>query len=328
MADLRSAFAGANIGWMKAIPAPSASSTSRHETADRVRRASSWLALALVVTGFPSVAQEPAKSAPEPANATQEPAGAEQELITAVWKSRQLSFTYSSATSIYSCSALRGRVSDILRAVGARDDMRVSVNDCREGMMPPDAHMDDRGGWQTSRPATDRYLNPSTDRQLVHVSIRVMMPTEVTPAVMEELKKDKSRRELLSHVTGDPAAKFNDPVAFPAQWQPVTLSHKTIGLEPEECELIDEMSPTVFRQLGLKVVRKNATCERTSDSHIPPELVVEALMAVPYGNSRAPRAPAEVEKDDADPAAPPASGEQPAAPAAQPAAPAAGKTPE
>ena len=245
---------------MNAIPAPSASTPLQHQAAAWPRRVASLLALALVVTGFPSAAQEPAKSAQEPPGATQEPTSAEQEFITAVWKSRQLSFTYSSATSIYSCSALRGRVSDILRAVGARDDMRVSVNDCREGMMPPDARLDDRGGWQSSRPATDRYLNPSTDRQLVHVSIRVMMPTEVTPAVLEELKKDKSRRELLSHVTGDPAAKFNDPVAFPAQWQPVTLSHKTIGLEPEECELIDEMSPTVFRQLGLKVVRKNSTC--------------------------------------------------------------------
>ena len=40
-----------------------------------------------------------------------------------------------------------------------------------------------------------------------------MMPAQVTPELLKEIEKDKSRRELVSRVTGNPAAAFNDPAA-------------------------------------------------------------------------------------------------------------------
>jgi hypothetical protein len=252
------------------------------------------IALALLVVSAQSAAQEP---------------------IAAVWQARNLSFIYSSATSIYSCSALRGRVASILRAVGARDDLQVRVNDCSEAHAPPDVGMNTRGGRPTEI-RSDRFLNPSTDRQLAHVSVRMMMPTEVTPDVLAELKKDKSRRELVSHVTGNPVARFNDPILFAAQWQPVTLSRKTVGLEPEECELVEQMSASFFRELGVRVVRKSATCGRNQVSHIPPELVVEALLATPYGTGSPSPAPAAGKEDAAEPSEPAASDDDLADPAA------------
>jgi hypothetical protein len=143
----------------------------------------------------------------------------------------------------------------------------------------------------------------------------MMIPIEVTPEVLAELKRDKSRRELVSHVTGNPAAKFNDPIVFMAQWQTVTLSRETIGLEPEECELLDQMSASVLRELGVRVIHRDFSCDPNRVSRIPPELVVETLLVAPLGTSDAQQAPAAGE-DDADPSVPAASDDDPVGPAA------------
>ena len=105
-------------------------------------------------------------------------------------------------------------------------------------------------------------------------------------STLEELEKDKSRRELVARVTGNPAARFNEPVKFHANWQPVTLSEGTVGVTLEECELLDQMSPGVFHELGLRVVRSRLTCE--SSSLLPPEMVVEALLPATYPGSNGP----------------------------------------
>ncbi|HET7203601.1 MAG TPA: hypothetical protein VFI92_09560 [Steroidobacteraceae bacterium] len=253
---------------MNANPAPGAPGPSRSGT-HPLRRACALLASALLVTSVQGVAQEP---------------------IAAVWQPRKLSFSYSSSTAIFSCSALAGRVASILRAVGARDDIQVKASGCSESIPPSSTRVNDRVSMSTWDPMSDRTAARSTDgRQHVNVYVRLMLPTEVTPQVRAELEKDKSRRELVSRVTGDPVARFNDPVMFSAQWQPVTLSRKTIGITPEECELLDQMSPGVFRELGLRVVRSSFVC--SADSLLPPEMVVEALLAAPYPSSTAPEAP-------------------------------------
>jgi hypothetical protein len=123
----------------------------------------------------------------------------------------------------------------------------------------------------------EERLDP-VGRQSVFLHVTLMMPTQVTPEVLAELEKDKQRRELVARVSGNPAAKFNDPVIFAAERQEVTLSHKTVGLEPEECELLEQLSTSVFQELGVNVVRRRTNCDRTRPSLAPPELVVESLM--------------------------------------------------
>ena len=158
-----------------------------------------------------------------------------------------------------------------MRALGARDDVKVRIDDCFESSIPQNARIDDPMNKASSHTKimADRYLNrPSDTHQFVHVRVQMMMPAEVTPEVLAELKKDKTRRELISRVTGNPAIQFNDPIMFSAQWQPVTLSRKTIGLAPEECELLDQMSATIFREIGLQVVHGNTSC--TPGSRVAP----------------------------------------------------------
>ena len=207
--------------------------------------------------------------------------GSVEEPTPAVWKERKMSFHYSSSIAVYACKALEGRVADLLRAVGARDDIRVHANNCDQTLTPASPGVIGPSGRTTARPMSAPYPEGRLDpagRQSVFLLVTLMMPTEVTPEVLAELEKDKQRRELVARVSGNPAAKFNDPVIFAAERQKVTLSQKTVGLEPEECELVDQMSTTVFRELGVNVVRKRTNCDRTRPSMAPPELVVESLM--------------------------------------------------
>jgi hypothetical protein len=241
---------------------------------------------------------------------------AAKESEAAVWKAREIVFSYRSSIAIYSCSGLQARVASILRAIGARDDLDVRVSNCDVAVFPTqESRFPTQEPSGAGRSPFDRLADPRTGReQLANVRVRLMMPTVVTPEVLAEIDKDKSRRELVSRVTGNPAAKLNDPIVFPASWQSVTLSRDSIGIEPEECELLEQMSTGVFRQLGVRVIRGGANCDRRSVSRISPKLTVKAFVGVPFGTSAVPQVPAAGESDP-DPSTPAAADAEPSEPA-------------
>jgi hypothetical protein len=206
--------------------------------------------------------------------------------ITAVYKAQEVSFQYRSSNRYYPCHELEHRVAVILVSVGARDDINVKARNC-DFMLDNDPSIDPMTGRDSMDPfERDRYgassrFGRTNDRREQYASVRVqlMMPVEVTPQVLKEIDKDKSRRELVSRVTGNMAAAFNDPVIFEAKRQEVTLSQRTIKLRAEDCELLDQMSNSVFRKLNVKVLRRSFSCgARDSMSRIPPQLVAEALL--------------------------------------------------
>lgn len=293
----------------------SSSGRSANETRERGRPAVAWLTLAALLLGTQVAAQEQT---------------AAPERKAAVLKVHEVSFFYRSRVAPLSCSDLEGRVSMILRALGARDDVNVNATGCDTVVTslddPMDASAMPNDRWQTP---SDRYRNPS-DRwqtssdplrnhgarreQSSHIRVRAMMPIEVTPEVLEEIRKDKSRRELVSRLTRNPAASLDDPILFPAQRREVTLSKRTIDVEPGDCELLQQMSSSVFRQLHMRVVR-GANCDRDEISRIPPQITVETLMPI-FENPQPAPAVGSGEPDPGAPgasAAPPSSSEQPAA---------------
>jgi hypothetical protein len=202
-----------------------------------------------------------------------------QEQVAAVLKTQEIRFVYHSVANVFACDELRRNVSAILRALGARDDVQVRIHDCEIVVIPDDTSPP----WDRSDrdyPA-DIFRDRDFDqRQTSTVRVQVMFPVEATPQVMAEIEKDKSRRDLISRVTGDPAAALNDPIVFPAERKQVTLSQSTIRLRPEHCELLEQMIPTVFRELGIKVVRKQLSCDRYGRSRFAPKLTVEVLWPV------------------------------------------------
>ena len=212
--------------------------------------------------------------------------------VPAVLKSREVNFIYRSNYNQLACDELRNHVAVILRALGARDDIKVRANECEAFILPDDAQMPggwDRGGpsmWDPNRSMsspTDRFRNSRGGRlrgQTTPVHITLMMPVPVTPEIMEEVQRDKSRRELVSRVTGNPAAALDDPILFAAERREVNLSRQSIGLEAEDCELLDQMTTSVFRKLDLDVKGHPLACARQESSSFPPRLTVEALLPV------------------------------------------------
>lgn len=271
-----------------------------------VHRLAAFAALAAVAMVAQGAEEQPAG----PVTAVQQPTDEQaiaalfpaEQGTAAVWKRKEVDFLYRSSLALYSCGALKDRVASIMRAIGARQDVQVRVDNCREVIPPLEEPMSRWEGPSSSDILDNRRR---AMEQITHVRVSAYMPTELTPEVLKEIDKDRSRRELISRVTGDPAARSNDPVVFPAKVQSVTLSRKTVGFEPVECELVDQIS-TALKRIDVRVVQRSANCDRRNLSRIPPQLTVEALMGVQF-DARLPEMPPEEEGETDDVAESPAS---------------------
>jgi hypothetical protein len=203
----------------------------------------------------------------------------EPKQVAAVLKLREVQFVYRTVVNFFACDELRRDVAVILRAMGARDDVQVRVNDCQLVLMPD--QRSSSGGWDRFHPERPpdpfRNFDDADQQQFSTVYVKAMFPIEATPEVMKEIDKDKSRRDLISRVTGDPAAALNDPIVFPAERKEITLSQRTLRLRPEHCELLEQMIPSLARQLHFKVISKQLSCDRYGRSEFSPKVTVEVL---------------------------------------------------
>jgi len=173
------------------------------------------------------------------------------EPVQAIWKHQEISFYFQSQTTFYSCSSLEAKLKRILKALGTQPDVRVRSIDCQRGPV-----------------------------RMPRVTLNVSAPVEATPAAIAERDKDKSKRELAARVRGE----SEDPAAlapFPAQWKRVSLSRGAVNLEPGDCELIDELRRKVLPKLAVRLVESGMQCTPGQVSMNQPQLVVEALVALP-----------------------------------------------
>ena len=60
------------------------------------------------------------------------------EQVAAVLKTHEVRFVYRSVVNVLACDELRTQIATILRALGARDDVQVRVNDCQIVVIPDD----------------------------------------------------------------------------------------------------------------------------------------------------------------------------------------------
>jgi hypothetical protein len=228
---------------------------------------------------------------------------ATDEPVAAVWKERQALFSYRGMLTAYPCGVLQNRIALILATVGARPDVEVTVVNCdfpdastvaaggiasptRNPRGPAGAYSTGAidgadAGWSQTASGSGSYRR-AQPRQVADVRVRLSMPAAMTPELIAELETDRKRRELITRVTGDVRPLYDDPIPFMAQRQVVTLSRETVDLEPADCELLDQMSSTLLRELGIRVVRRGYTCDRSWRSRITPTLEVEALVAVGF----------------------------------------------
>src|SRR5690606_17612431 len=60
----------------------------------------------------------------------------------------------------------------------------------------------------------------------------------------------------------------------------------------EECQLLEQMSDSVFRKLDVDIVSRSMSCDPRSPSRIHPKLTVEALVPLAVGATALPQIPA------------------------------------
>jgi hypothetical protein len=177
---------------------------------------------------------------------------ADQAPVQAIWKPQEINFYYQSFTTFYSCTGLEDKLRRILKELGVQGSVRVRSADC-----------------------------PTAIARMPRVLLNVVSPVEATPQALADRDKSKSRRELSARVRGETEELSEALEEFPAEWRRVQLTRGSLGLEPGDCELIDELRRKVLPKLAVRVVNDKVSCSPNQLSIGQPQLEVEALVALP-----------------------------------------------
>ena len=178
------------------------------------------------------------------------------ETVRALWQVQEIYFPYFGLTTNYSCDALRDKMRDFLKQLGAREDVAVSPAGCVE-LSAPEKH-------------------PSVRVVLAH-------PVEATDANKQAIAQDPRRAELLEQLQRKskvPVAPANEP--FDAVRRKVVLNTKESSYVTAsgDCELLDQMRRTMFGKLGIKVIDNQVSCTPYQGSPSNQRMHVEVLAAV------------------------------------------------
>jgi hypothetical protein len=177
---------------------------------------------------------------------------ADQRPVQAIWKPQEINFYFQSFTTFYSCTGLEDKLKRILKELGVHGTVRVRSSECQGSVA-----------------------------RMPRVLLNVVSAVEATPQALAERDKSKSRHELSARVRGQTEELKDALEEFPAQWRHVRLTRGALGLEPGDCELIDELRRKVLPKLAVRVVHNNMSCSPNQLTLGQPQLEVEALVALP-----------------------------------------------
>jgi hypothetical protein len=182
-------------------------------------------------------------------------------IVQAVWTSQAVDFYYHSFSTFYSCIGLQQKMKGILRELGADPSSRVRVTGCEAGSQI------------ASMPIVRIVLNA---------------PAEATPETLAELEKTRSQRELAARVRNDRANGIPAfDAQFPAHWKPISFSRRSLDIEPEDCELLEQLQRSLFPRMGVRVKNSRLRCTPGQGLQSRPLLEVEALVPLPAADADA-----------------------------------------
>ncbi|HWK73423.1 MAG TPA: hypothetical protein VNQ81_04070 [Povalibacter sp.] len=181
------------------------------------------------------------------------------EPIDAIWQVRQVDFAYASRNVYYSCGALQSKIKAIMKAVGARQGVTVSI-DCREG----------------------QFVNSAVAR------LTVALPAEATEEAVRAATTFDTRAQLVARLQRIQLPTANDIERFPAAWQTISLTDgRKLRLEAGDCDLLLGIYQQVFPRLSIQPSGKGLRCFGPS-TRVRPQLQITALlpMRLPVAYSR------------------------------------------
>src|SRR5690606_7282072 len=174
------------------------------------------------------------------------------DYVDAIWHVQQLQFQFRSQSTSYACDALELKIANILRAVGAREDVKV-----------------DSGCYS---------------RQFV--SGAIVNVTLATPLIASEVNVRRavaydSRDELVARLQRVRLPSATDLERFPASWERVSVTrNRFVRLDPGDCDLLSAMSRQLFPKLSIQMDESELRCS-SSTTRIRPRFSVAALLRAP-----------------------------------------------
>jgi len=171
------------------------------------------------------------------------------DYVEAIWHVQQLQFQFRSQSTSYACDALENKIANILRAVGARDDVAVDSG-CH----------------------SRQFISGA----LVNVTL-------ATPLVASEENVRRavaydSRDELVARLQRAQLPSATDLERFPASWERVSLTrNRLVRLDSGDCDLLSAMSQQLFPKLSIRMDESELRCSATS-TRIRPRFSVAALL--------------------------------------------------
>jgi hypothetical protein len=174
------------------------------------------------------------------------------EPVTAIWKVQRIEFNYRSTNIYYSCDGLRNKITSIVTALGARENVNVELR-CRPGGVVNDA--------------------PTL--------ITLVSPIEATPENVTEATTYSPEAQLAARLNKVRLPTANDIQRFQAEWRLVQLNRNhRLNLEAGDCELLHGLIKQVFPHLSVRVEKQRLNCSQ-GGSRVRPVLHVAALVQVP-----------------------------------------------
>jgi len=176
--------------------------------------------------------------------------------VPALWKEQEINFYYQSFTTFYSCNSLEDKVKGLLIQLGADPKLKVHSSGCEGG---------------------------NTIARMPTVRIKLSSLVVVTPEVLADLEKNRSKRELTARVRGERPKGTEAADQFPAYWKRVSLGRERgkVELQPGDCDLIDQLKRKVIPRLAVRIVKEDIRCSPNQLTLGQPRLDVDVLTKVP-----------------------------------------------
>ena len=169
-----------------------------------------------------------------------------QPPLEAIWSEQQLHFVYQRSGTSYRCQELKQLVIALLRAVGARPDVRISGN------------CSDFSAYQ-------------------ELDIFVAAPVEATPTNLRAASSYSPTRRVLAQLRGESLPGALDLERFLATWTPTSLRRlEGITLDSRDCALLHSVRRQLFSKLSVRVPADRFSC--SGSALLRPSVIVEALI--------------------------------------------------
>lgn len=186
-------------------------------------------------------------------------AQAADEIVSGAWQKYDLAFTYSGFTTKYSCDGLADKMKLLLRAAGARPDLKVNSYACSSGLGEP------------------------TEFPRVRMKFFALVPGSPAEAAAAASKLKVYGKQL---GTDSPQAAAKSapevPEAGVGRWRPVKIARGSPrDLAPGDCELVEQFRDKLLPHFTVRNVEDQTRCVPNQLSGSSISLQFETLDALP-----------------------------------------------